>query len=376
MTPGIVESSYPLQPLQRISASRYALLRACELREIWSVSSFPRHLPRHPLAVLGVVAHQLLEEGGRGLIPEGLTVAQRWDQLAAAIDQEMSGSWIEAGIAPLQASAPFYEVVRTRTINRTVPFVSIARRRTGGGTFSKSGVGLEIWVESQDKAVGGRLDSARKVNGQLILSDFKSGDVLDQQSEAAELRVKESFAVQLKLYAALYQDTFHMWPAKLEVTPLSGPSFDVPFTVAECTALLDEARRLFTNLNARISAAPSAPELFASPSPNNCRFCSFRPACQLYQDVVRTNPESGRWPGDVFGEVWDMNLLRDGRMNLRIMSNHGNTRIVRSLSPSRHPALKAIQRGDHVGVFNVHSAAAGADLSEGPLTTIFKLQKH
>lgn len=184
------------------------------------------------------------------------------------------------------------------------------------------------------------------------------------------LHVKESYAVQLKLYAALYQQTFRVWPARLQVVPLTGATRDVPFTETECTETLAEASRVLKTLNARIADGPQRYADFANPSPLNCRFCTFRPACHAYQRAPKKANQ--KWPLDAFGQVWDTNVLRDGRINLRITTDAGKNVIFRALSPSRHPAVKTVQRGEQVGIFNARPSAGKVEFSEGAMTVLYK----
>jgi PD-(D/E)XK nuclease superfamily len=264
-----------------------------------------------------------------------------------------------------------YEVLKKRTCSRATEIALIAqKRRLSTTSYGRSRTGFEVWVESRDKAVGGLIDTVQRIGNQIVLSDYKTGDVLEPPEGMTGLRVKESYAVQLKLYAALYQQTFRVWPARLQVVPLTGATHDVPFTETECTKTLAEASRALRTLNARITDGPQRHAGFANPSPLICRFCTFRPACHAYRGAPRKANQ--KWPLDAFGQVWDINALRDGRISLRVNTNAGKNVIFRALSISRHPVLKTVQRGEQIGIFNAHPSAGKEDFSEGPLTVLCK----
>jgi hypothetical protein len=376
LSPGLIDKPPPLTPLRRISPSRYGQLKACALREIWTVGGSPILLPRNPSAILGTMAHQLLKEAGQSSAKKLFDAAQRWQQLADGMNRELKQSWIEDVLSPLQTSAPMYEVLKIRACVRAEEISSVARKRSSG-TGALPGTGFELWVESQDKSVGGWIDSVRRVADRIVLSDFKSGDVLEQPRGLLRKQLKESHSIQLKLYAALYFQTYSVWPGTIQIVPLTGATLNVPFTRNECSQLLDGASLTLKSLNDRISSKlTSVHEALATPSPQNCRFCSYRPACTEYRRARKHSGQSIGWPMDAFGQVWDINVLRDGRLNLRVTGEGGGKYTFRALSsrPERNPALQMIQRGDQVGIFNARREGNGAEFSEGKQTVLYKLR--
>src|SRR5207247_1780191 len=128
------------------------------------------------------------------------------------------------------------------------------------------------------------------------------------------------------------------------------------------------------SLNAEVlSGVPAVHEALGTPSPNNCRFCSYRPACSAYRKTRGHGDQTNRWPTDAFGTVWDINTLQNCRINLRVFGDGAEQHTFRSLSSMRHPALEMIQRGDHVGIFNARVSQNRVEFSEGPLTVLYKL---
>lgn len=65
-------------------------------------------------------------------------------------------------------------------------------------------------------------------------------------------------------------------------------------------------------------------------------------------------------------------MLTNGRMNLRVVTDNSNQVIVHGLSPERHPALKTIQRGDDIGMFNARPLTSRTEFTEGPLTILYE----
>lgn len=360
---------YLLKPIERIAASRYAMFRRCELREIWTAGQAPRLLPRHPLSILGTIAHKILEEASRGSLPPGVGIGDRWDQLVDVADQQLRESPFESGISPLATSAKWYQVVRRRTIERAVN-QKPPRFRGHSGKGLRPRTGLEIWVQSKDGSIAGWIDSAQQIGEDIVLSDFKSGGIFEAAAGTAT-KVKDDLVTQIKLYAALYHATFAAWPTILQIEPLSGASIRVPFTTQGCESLLLEARNRLRTVNDRISSAPSAAEEFARPSTEACGGCEFRPMCSGYRNARMRKPHD-RWPTDLYGKVWDINALQHGKVNLRITIENGETRIARALTSKRHSVIENLRRGDGVGVFNLKRSRGSNDLSEGSATVLYK----
>ena len=370
MTPGFIQGPLPLKPLVRVSPSRYALFRACPLREIWSVDSTTTLLPRNPMTILGLIAHQLLQEASWKPESGDFDAERVWDRLVQNANQELQKSWLEERLYPLQSTAPMYEVLRARTCRRARGIEPIAATRRSGKATRRASTGYEIWVESRDRTVGGWIDTAERIDGQIVLSDLKAGEFLEQPERGRAATLKEAYGVQLKIYAALYQETFGEWPTKIQIMPLTGAARVIPFREEECTTLLAEASRTLKDINAKVSNGQGTDRDFAAPAAPVCRFCGFRPSCRAYQAAPKKKIE--KWPVDAFGQVWDISVLRDGKINLRVSIDSGEDVILRALSPARHPGLKTIQRGERVGIFNARLAGGNREFAEGIVTVLYK----
>jgi hypothetical protein len=376
LRPGLIDEPLPLVPLKRISPSRFGQLRGCALQEIWRAGGAHILLPRYPAAILGTLAHQILKEAGQGVGQDPFDAAHRWEQLVDGMNQELKQSWLEATLAPLETSARMYEVLRLRACTRAGQIVLASGKRSSSSTTAVAGTGFELWVESHDKSVGGWIDAVRRTKDGIVLSDFKSGEVLERPEGIPQNQLKESHRIQVKLYAALYFQTYGIWPITIQIVPLAGAKLVVPFTNEECGQLLDEAAVTLKSLNSLIAAGgPSIYEALGTPSPQNCRFCSYRPGCPAYRKAHSRDRQADGWPVDAFGKVWDINVLRDGGVNLRTSGARGEQLTFRALSSvsQRHPALQSIQRGDHVGIFNARPSSNRVEFAEGPLTVLYKI---
>ena len=125
------------------------------------------------------------------------------------------------------------------------------RRRLGAAP------GCELWVETNDKTVGGLIDSAYLDGSDVVLQDYKTGVVLEARQGGGE-DVKEAYKVQLRMYAALYHEKTGVRPDRLEVISPAGGVFGITFSQGECVALIGEARDTLMAVAQTVSIATSA----------------------------------------------------------------------------------------------------------------------
>src|SRR5262249_27589903 len=151
----------------------------------------------------------------------------------------------------------------------------------------------------------------------VVLADHKTGSVYE---EAEGGPLKSAYEVQLKLYAALFAARHHYWPARLELSDAHGNPFGMPFTREECLALLEEARRTRIAVNQEVEKVTRG-ELplatLASATPENCRYCPYRPVCLPCRSQLRAWREQGEeGPIDVAGNAV---AVRTARWGLQIL---------------------------------------------------------
>ena len=330
-----------------------------------------------------MVIHSLLElagNGGLGRSPEA-KIDQTWARLVSECEAQMSDSWLERSLVPLSRTVPDFEVRRLRARRIAVDMATTTASFVGIPPEAR-GTGFEVWVETADHLVGGRIDEMRTGADGLELRDYKTGQILDGDSPEGIATVKMDHQTQLRLYAALYACQFGQWPSHLEVVDLDGREFEVPFEVAACEALLDEAYRALDTVNKKIQTSRSAQEavnILATPNPSSCAACGYRPGCLSYRTARPESSLTG-WPTDVFGTLKYARNLADGRVSLGIntpTSPNTPTR-VRNLAPteSRHPALKFLKEGDQLGIFNVKGDQKGTDFAESSMTTVYSLESE
>jgi hypothetical protein len=328
------------------------------------------------------VVHRLLEDAGRGAFAGDAEsrIEARWRELVSEAEAAMARNELESRFVPLEQSVPKFDVVRLRALARAAELTRDTPGAEARADDAKAApFGYELRVESADGLIAGRIDRAIPGPDGVILQDYKSGAIFTLR-HGDERELKPEYAVQLRLYAALYHDATGTWPSRLELVPLSGPPQIVPFSPTESLRLLDKARKILTQVNEGMdhygSDWDAAERSLASPSPAACRFCPYRPACVTYleRDVVDADPE---WPADIWGKFGGVQRLGNGRLMLTLKVGD-SLFFVRDVNDSlAEDALIDLLPGDaDVGVFNPRRTRSPRALEAGPLTAIHADSSH
>ncbi|RZN33522.1 MAG: PD-(D/E)XK nuclease family protein [Methanophagales archaeon ANME-1-THS] len=374
MTQGILPPLPPLEPLKRISPSQFPIFRKCKLRAIWSSCHAQALLPLPPSARLGIIIHKILEKAGKGDITGEDSFNSLWLSCVQEEENDMSGSWMEKHLVPLEKSAHNFEVKKQQCILLVRNLMSAFSHQSGKADSSKR-ASHEVWLQTPDGKVGGYVDAIISTDAGDVIIDFKTGSIAESEEQASfDPEVRYDYRIQAKLYAALYNSMYGKWPASIELVGLDGVPRTIPFYQEECPCLLDEARQLLNDINFVITNKAknyeSALSNLASPNPGVCQFCLYRPCCPSYWEKRGTEPERD-WPHDAKGKLKEIKKLRNGFMLIKLISDPQNSNIitVRGLHPDRHPALNKTL--DEVLVFSMIPGKVTNNYGEGKLTTIY-----
>jgi RecB family exonuclease len=310
----------PLKQMERISPSRFIALQGCQLREIWqSQREVPSLLPGNTAAKIGIIIHRMLELTYKGVIRTDHDIVEKWEEEVRIIEQTMRTNLLDAHLLPLSQSRN-YEVKKLRCL------LLVQRLLKGTHNTSSSSITMnhsEVWLETIDKKIGGKVDLIRQTTTGAQLIDFKTGSIVDEFSNT----VKSEYQTQIKLYAALYHEVTGLWPDRLTLVGLDRAETDVEYSSSEAEYLLDAAKDLMESINKNILS--NGQEFFASPKPVTCYYCNFRPACHKYWSQ-RTFDNA--WPTDIHGEVTNIKTSPVGLLMVEIYQD-GNILKVRGLEP-------------------------------------------
>jgi hypothetical protein len=129
--------------------------------------------------------------------------------------------------------------------------------------------------------------------------------------------------------------------------------------------MIKTATDYLDDLNSRINAGLN-PDTFAEPSPENCRFCSYRPACKEYW-AKRENQRG--WPADFEGLITEKKLLGNGSFKVKLESQKESVSI-RALTPERNVFLNNCKEAMFC---NLGKDTAAGYYKEIPMTTGYGL---
>ena len=369
-----------MKRFRRMAPSRYTAMQACLLREVWNASGNTPLLPPSPLAELGSVIHRLLEAAGRGQFADQQekTIEAAWSKLINEAEKRMSMSATRLPHVPLRKSISDFEVRKLRACRKAASIAHDAKcAREGHGRQALHPTGFERWVESEDGVVGGYIDHIKTTKKGVVLSDYKSGSVLDSGTVGEPREIKQAYRDQLELYAALYRDRSGTWPAVLEIIPLQGAPVEIPFDKRHAERLLETACRSLHAANKMIEEVENGNKdvtSLASPKAEHCRLCLFRPECRAYWTARKHDPQQ-KWPFDLRGFLREKIVLRNGKLCLAIAKEPSSplTVSIRSLESSedRHPLLHRIQAGSPVEVYGLKYLPRSGDYSETKNTVIY-----
>lgn len=320
--------NYPaieIKPVIRISPSRYYSFRQCALREILSAGKQPTLLPVSPAARIGSIVHKIIEMASAGKINDNSQFDKLWQEEVSNHESAMKLNPLERHLVPLEETSDDYDVKKYMARQMIRSFAASGEPKEARAKKSVP----EAWLETRDTKIGGRIDLVHETPEGICLSDYKTGKIIDEIHD----NPREEYAIQIKLYAGLFHEVRGEWPNRLLIIGIDQSVHEIAFSPAECSALVDEARKLLDATNKMISDGKT-PSDFASPSPEACKYCLFRPGCTKYWQIRQ---DADEWPLDVIGHVKEKGLSGN-KMGRLVIEGNGKTYTIRALD-GRHSLL-------------------------------------
>lgn len=338
-----------------VHTARLCTFRAFQqlARDVAGSPVAPSLIPRHRAALTGEVRHRAAQLRASGVEEEEATIAsEAW--VRGRIDSSVDRRWLH--------------LFGVREMPET------AHRR--GAVFSPD---IELRVEGgPEDCIVGKIDRVERSSDGVVLFDLKTGSLLDREGGP-----RAEYVEQLQLYAAI-------WPAHqegrvnrlfLEPDGIEGARIEVCLP-SDPDALMNEAHSLLRKVQDSADNAAAA----ATPSPEACRGCGYRPRCPGYLQgngveawtaAERTAPPPGfeiEWPRDLIGEVLEVQRFGVGggasaTIGLILQAESGVVR-VRNLTPEMFgdgsepmtdEEITSALPGNRVGVFEVASDVPGSD---------------
>lgn len=357
--------SIEVKRVERISPSSFQLFKKCPLRGIFASTRVPRFLPSSPQAYLGSIMHSILERAEKGKLNSEIDFEEQWAEVVKKIECIIQGSWMERHFIPLESSVPKYYLKKSQC-----KLLALKIARDAPKWLHRSGEAREkLLMHSNDGLIAGKPDSIIPTENGDIIADYKTGHVLEMNS-GKSVAIDETYEIQLLLYAYLYHCSTGSWPYALRIIGLDGKQHDLPYSPEKCIKVFDEVKRTVDSINSIIESYSSNSEkmrYLASPKPQSCCLCPYRPICNEYW-MARGKNEA-QWPLDFKGRITEKKVLGNGLLLVNAVSPENIRISIRGLKPSRHPALE-YEKGQ-LSFFSLKLDKVTNHYREGPYTTIY-----
>jgi hypothetical protein len=268
--------------------------RAAQLR----VPAMQAILHRHPAALLGTVAHRVLDRARRRdfVWPEGIAILSQSDaKYVSTALWNMEVVNVAAQAVPHSLITdprkwPGYALHRARTIHHSAARLTglvkpnevvrrgAVERRTSEKTLTTSSGDLT-----------GVPDNLLLTDRGIILEEFKTGNIRDDQGT-----ILQRYRDQLNIYAYLVKAVHGQWPLLVRLDTIEGESHQEVPNPAEAEELVQRIRALLVEYRNALAEAGSDPkrQMFrlASPSKTSCYGCAIRAWCEpFWLSGVRTH---------------------------------------------------------------------------------------
>ena len=347
------------EPVSRLFPSSYTALKGCHYKFILSKALGSKSiLPISIHSYKGTFAHKILEHISRGNIFDEESFSIFIERELAVIDEQILRDG-NHNYYPLRKNLKNFGLLKI-SLRKFLKDRNDQKVPVNTGKFFS-----EMWCESKDKRVGGKIDLSAEYPAYIEIADFKTGaiteELMDDEGEKYE-EIKVDYQEQLQLYGALFFEHTDKKPDALFLIDLHKNKFEVNFSMDESLKLLSKAKQMLDNINEEISSK----EFVALPSVENCKFCLNRPACQHYQSALL----NGLVTNDITGKISKVQKFLNGNVSLFLETQIGNV-IIKNFDTSFFDSFQnAISK--KVTVYNVRSDRMDNSFLSSNMTRIYE----
>lgn len=322
--------------LKRISPSQYTYFKECPYKLVLANYFHAPLLPIPPSSHFGSVLHKCIEKILKGEIISEEEFNNQWDNLITQEEKKIRKMGFD-----------FYLPLKQHVSGYTIKKIQLKRLlkknyKNYKTKDSESKISSEKWLASKDGLICGFIDLIVANNNFTKISDFKTGNVHDENGE-----VKENYVDQLKLYAYIFHENYGYYPNLLSIIQLNGTEIQIPFTVQECEQLANLAKDKLNELNTLIKNQNYRG--IANPKIDNCHNCLYKPACSYYWSIVTNNNDTIFQ--DLRGNLESIREFENGNLNITIL--HNSEKITIAQISKRNFQFLNNYIGKQIAVFNV-----------------------
>jgi hypothetical protein len=343
-------------------------MRACFLRAGFArATGSSKFVLGNPKAWLGTAYHEVLEKVVEVDLRQetfDAAVERLWKQAIATLQQR-------ADVHPLDrrfGSAiawPGYHVAHASMALRAEGLSAAPRPATAPSRNQVSGADLGGSIrEHEFTAYDGKLLGRPDVIRADEIVDYKSGAIVEYDEATQSDVVKAAYIRQLRIYGYLVKEKLGWWPLRGLLLPVAGAGIEVPLDASECVREAAEAVGLLDAYNRKVRGG-AAPEEFASPSPQGCRWCPYKLLCPAFWQTALPD-----WSGQLDGAAVEGVLAeapsaihagaaRAVALDLQAGSEARCRAQIAPLNPIAHPAVITLAAGDRVRLVGLRARPDG-----------------
>jgi len=365
--------TFTIKPISTINPSSIPTFNKCSLQGVLIANHTPSLLPKSPSAVIGTINHKIMSKAVKGDISDFNDFKEIWNMYLNEAEEKLLAIPFSKHLVPLSKSIWDFSTRKKKCWDSVRPL--LAEKTMNQITCSgKVGFNLfELRVSTPEKDIVGFIDAViRTPDGPLII-DYKSGNALERD-ENGVAKIRIDYVIQLKLYAALYFLSFNKWPiSPLKIIEIGGKEYSIYYDREEVLFLVSNARNLIFKINKLIQKnyrdQRRLEQLLSKPSPDSCKYCSYRPGCHAYW-IKRTNTLPDTWPHDIRGKIVSIEKTGNGLLLIKLYQNKEdlNSIQIRGINPMRHLDFEI---GNIYSFYNLRKENAPNNYMEGILTTIY-----
>lgn len=356
---------YKIKTLNRISPSQYFSAISCPYKLVMANSfGYQTLLPLNANAHFGSVIHKMIELISKGVINSEQTFSENWTDLINKKEEELKGKGLES-ITPLKYFVSDFALKKNQIKN------ILQKRQEKINRSSKTSSSKyypEKRLENSDKSITGIADLIIESDSGTTILDFKTGkiysDAIDE-SGITEQVIKKEYEIQLKLYAHLYFLMNGKYPRALFIVTLSNDFIEVEFENSDCEKIYLEVLNFLATTNLFITKDDI--KSIAKPSTENCKFCSYRPACSFYSIWLSTNFEA---VNDLIGTIQKVNPFNNGTLGLELQMQ-GKHILINGLQFEEKKEFESLI-GKKVIVYNLKKSKQSLNASANNFTTFYE----
>ncbi len=346
-----------LQPITRLSPTLFSTLKQCQLRAGLSQARAQRTTRSSTAALLGTIAHRVLERAGSINGDEEdlrIQAGAIWDKAVEQMEEDLQTSPLDRSLLPIKRWKKYF-LLQQRTVRRYEDIVS------SQGRSETQVVASERKFDSVKNGFTGKPDLILRREIGLVIIDYKSGELPDD-SESREEKI-ELWQHQILFYATIVKEEFGEWPVEGEIRLLNTEVIPIQIDRQKAVALVEEVQALKGNYNAKIAAGVPLSEL-AQYSVDNCRFCEFKGVCgTFWKENPQPVPGTDKY-GYLSGRVLRLTIGQNNRHSIVIASEKlGETSQewqISGLSTEQFGNLEELGQGTLVRLINFKIESDGS----------------